>query len=278
MADENSTGIYKIRNLVNQKIYIGSAAISFKDRWQTKHIRQLRLGQHINRHLQSAWSLDGEEKFKFEIVEEISSKGLTKEEFKKNLLEREQYWLDFYKSYDPNVGYNICSQAGNTLGYKYTDEQKEKLSVWQRGELARSAKLNWNQVREIREIYANTKISISQLSEKYGISSFSIGKILHNRSWKDEKYEGVEIDYSARSQRAILTRENVNKIREDYKNVGIPQKVLAKQYNVSISTIKRIIQNKIWIDKNYDYDPSIGTSRRGWATTPNTNKENKNGQ
>ena len=62
-------GIYCIRCLVNDKVYIGSAK-SFELRWGS-HLYELRKGTHINPHLQRSFSKHGEENFKFEIIESL---------------------------------------------------------------------------------------------------------------------------------------------------------------------------------------------------------------
>jgi group I intron endonuclease len=62
----NSSGIYQIRNIVNNHIYIGSAK-NFKTRWNT-HLCNLRKGKHHSSHLQKAFRKYGEENFIFEIL------------------------------------------------------------------------------------------------------------------------------------------------------------------------------------------------------------------
>ena len=44
--------------------------------------------------------------------------------------EREQYWLDYYQSYDMDKGYNICKVAGTTKGVTHTEEWCRKHSDW----------------------------------------------------------------------------------------------------------------------------------------------------
>lgn len=63
--------IYKIRNVVNQKFYVGST-INMKERART-HRNRLRRGKHHATHLQAAWNKYGEECFVFEVVEEVGS-------------------------------------------------------------------------------------------------------------------------------------------------------------------------------------------------------------
>lgn len=107
-------GIYKITNMINNKFYIGST---------TDFIRRKK--QHFNKKcryislLKNALCKYGKENFKFEIIEEIIEKDL--------LFSREQYWLDFYKSYERDIGYNICKIAqGGGHGSKENTEKALK--------------------------------------------------------------------------------------------------------------------------------------------------------
>lgn len=63
--------IYKIRNVVNGKFYVGSAKdtrVRFR-----QHRKLLRKGTHHCKHLQAAWNKYGEDVFKFEVVERLES-------------------------------------------------------------------------------------------------------------------------------------------------------------------------------------------------------------
>lgn len=88
------TGIYKITNLLDGKIYIGQSLDIFH-RW-SKHCQNLSdslLHQAINK--------QGIENFSFQILEQCN---------KESLDEREKYWIQFYNSYTnaPNSnGYNM---------------------------------------------------------------------------------------------------------------------------------------------------------------------------
>lgn len=63
--------IYKIRNVVNQKFYVGST-VNTRERFRN-HRKLLRRGAHHCRHLQAAWNKYGEDCFKFEIVEHVDT-------------------------------------------------------------------------------------------------------------------------------------------------------------------------------------------------------------
>jgi group I intron endonuclease len=112
------SGIYLIKNITNNKVYIGSAA-NISKRW-SKHKKDLEKGKHHSCLLQRAWDKYGEEKFKFEIIEEVSNS--------EHLLSYEQVYLDYYKSYEKDRGYNICKTADSPYGIKRSEETKNKIS------------------------------------------------------------------------------------------------------------------------------------------------------
>lgn len=93
-------GIYRIKNLVNNKCYYGSSKQIEKR--LTRHKRELKNNIHINCILQRAWDKYGEDNFLFEVVEECHINVL---------LETEQKYLDLHPEY--NIG--IKSSGGDNL-------------------------------------------------------------------------------------------------------------------------------------------------------------------
>lgn len=91
-------GIYKITNIINQKTYIGSS-IEIKVRMM-KHKYMLKSNTHYNNHLQNSFNEYGENNFEFEIIEECSLD---------ELIVRENYFINKYKSNDFNSGYNLAT-------------------------------------------------------------------------------------------------------------------------------------------------------------------------
>lgn len=116
--DYKKSGIYRIKNKINSKIYIGSA-IKLRRRFY-EHNGALKNNTHSSGHLQKAYNKYGKNNFIFEVVELCN---------KDNLIEREQYWLDYYKTYEDVNGYNICKVAGNSLGYKHSEKTIEKMKI-----------------------------------------------------------------------------------------------------------------------------------------------------
>jgi hypothetical protein len=114
----NQSGIYKIINKINQKIYIGSSK-NIRKRWKA-HRTLLNKEKHYNEYLLAAYKKYGKENFIWEVVEFINVDKLQ---------EREQYWINFFKSSDREKGYNLCPAAYSNLGLKHTDESRRNMSL-----------------------------------------------------------------------------------------------------------------------------------------------------
>lgn len=109
------SGIYSITNTINQKKYIGSSKHIYS-RWR-EHKRLLKKNKHHSGHLQKSWNKYGEDSFKFDVVCECDCS---------ELLLKEQYYIDYYKSYQEEFGYNISSTAkgGTVKCYSIDDIDK----------------------------------------------------------------------------------------------------------------------------------------------------------
>ena len=109
-------GVYKITNLKDGKIYIGSS-INVENR-EYKHFWMLRRGTHDNNHLQNSFNRDGENNFTFTIIEECDVN---------QLIEREKCYINEYASNNSNYGYNLA-QVNDFRRNTFNDEVKVKLS------------------------------------------------------------------------------------------------------------------------------------------------------
>jgi group I intron endonuclease len=117
-----TSGIYKIRNLINGRIYIGST-INFDIR-QQNHFNDLITGKYINLFLQYDFNKCGKEHFAFEIIENVPIE---------NLLVREQFYINQYWDNCKNC-YNISKIVGSPMrGRKHTEKAKQLMSVARSG-------------------------------------------------------------------------------------------------------------------------------------------------
>jgi group I intron endonuclease len=138
------SGIYLIKNIINNKVYIGSA-VNIDRRWE-QHKKLLKKGKHHSCHLQLAWNKYGEQNFKFEILEEVSNPL--------HLVSYEQVYLDYHKSYEDERGYNICKVAGSPLGLRRSEEAKKKMSEAKTG-----IKFSEEHKQKLREAKTGIKFS-----------------------------------------------------------------------------------------------------------------------
>lgn len=89
--------IYKIQNLVNDKVYIGLTTNLSKRLKSYLYHGNNGDGQQLIHRALKKYGLD---EFDFEIIEEAESLELQ---------EREKFWINFYNSNDLNVGYNLTN-------------------------------------------------------------------------------------------------------------------------------------------------------------------------
>lgn len=134
---EKIKGIYTITNIKNNKIYVGRS-VDINTRWKL-HKKRLLNNQHENILLQRAFNKFGELNFIYQIIELVG-----KEE---NLITREQYWMDFLKSWDRKIGYNINTNAsGGTAAKHYVLflYKKPPILIYNLKKYCRENKLNKN--------------------------------------------------------------------------------------------------------------------------------------
>lgn len=106
----NYQGIYKIRNLLNGKVYIGQSS-RLNHRF-SQHKNEVKNCNNVS--IYNAIRKYGIDNFEFIIIEWINDIN--------KLNEREQYWMDYSKAYNPEFGYNIRCIAESMRGFKHSEE------------------------------------------------------------------------------------------------------------------------------------------------------------
>lgn len=113
--NNSKSGIYIIINTMSNKFYVGSAVNLSRRR--INHVNELRRNIHKNSHLQNSFNKHGEDSFSFKVLEFIEDVSL--------LIQREQYWINYFK----DKLYNFNPIAGSRLGSKASEETKKKMSI-----------------------------------------------------------------------------------------------------------------------------------------------------
>lgn len=149
-----NSGVYKIINLVNNKVYIGSSNKLTKRKGY--HFWQLKNNKHYNSILQNSFNKHGILNFRFEIIENCNEE---------NCIEIEQLYINHFESFNPKNGYNICRYAGSVLGKKLSEETKAKISLANSGfVMTEDAKRHLSILNTGKKLSEETKIKIGNKS------------------------------------------------------------------------------------------------------------------
>lgn len=159
-------GIYKIINNVNNKLYIGSS-MNIKSRF-SKHKSLLKNNKHDNDYLQNSFNKYGIDNFSFEVIEfcEVSE-----------LIDKENYYINFYKSNNLNLGYNLAT-VNEFRRNNYNKEVKiknSKINLLKNGNFTNFKAINLTTNEEI--IFDSLVTAADYLANK----NFSKGKLSNIR-------------------------------------------------------------------------------------------------
>lgn len=199
--------------------YYGSATDFNKRKYQ--HFRSLQLQQHCNNRLQNHYNKYYEDDLIMEIVEVVPLPiPYDLETHKKNILLREQYYLDTNQCF-----FNICKTAGSKMGVPVSNETRKKLSLKNKGQ-----KRSEDFRRRASEINKGNKIWLGRnhsMDSRQKISQVQIGKTLSEEHRKN---------ISKGSMGRVQTEETRKKLSEATK--GKPKSESARK-NMSISAKNR---------------------------------------
>lgn len=109
--------VYKITNLINNKIYIGQDSKDRNDYMGSGKLIILAINKY------------GLSNFKKEILDNVNNLD--------ELNEREIYWINFYNSTNKNIGYNISLGGQNSLllNEEFLEKRNESISTSKKGKL-----------------------------------------------------------------------------------------------------------------------------------------------
>lgn len=178
-----SSGIYKIQSIIKpDRIYVGSA-VNLEERWR-KHKQHLRKQCHHNPKIQHHYNKYGEADLEFKVIVCCD---------KETLIAYEQFYIDALNPY-----FNICRNAGNTLGQKpwlgrkMSEETKKKLSIANKGKRKgiKGKPLSPERIQHLREINTGRKMS---LESRQKMSAAKKGKPRAGRPHTEESKRKMSI-------------------------------------------------------------------------------------
>jgi len=206
-------GIYKIENLKNGRIYIGSS-IDIIHRWN-HHKSFLRRNAHSNPLLQNSWSVHGETSFEFSVLEEVADR--------ESIYDREQWYLDNVVEWGQD--YNLSKYADvHAEGRIMSEEMKRKVSA-----------LTLDEELEIQNLYESTNLSAKNISKIYNVSRRTVSRII-----KKDLGNGVP------EQRELLVpKPDYKEIQNLYMSGDCTQQEIGDMWGVSSAMIGKIIRKDL---------------------------------
>lgn len=133
--------VYKIVNLINNKIYIGCTQETLECRWK-RHLIKCNQKKYCTS-LLKAINKYGSDNFKIELIQKYDSRQA--------MLDGEIEWISYYNSYKSNNGYNETpgGDGGPTnLGKKFDKEHVLKISQAQIGSERKSTRRFSNEIEK----------------------------------------------------------------------------------------------------------------------------------
>jgi group I intron endonuclease len=233
-------GIYKMVNIETGLVYIGqSEDIDYR---KGEHFRRLKYNRHENPHLQNSYNKHGYDGFVFEVVEECSIEELN---------EKEKYYIQLYKSFNPKFGYNktLGGEGGSPnnetrikiskslKGHTISPETRTKIANGNRGKKtpkevidkisAKTRKLTPTQEAEVLNLLIESNLTQQEIADMYNISTTIINRIKKDNSLPIQRY-------------TILSDKQMEEIKLLIKGRKYHLSEIAKMYNVQYVQISKI--------------------------------------
>lgn len=226
-------GIYEIKCIANNKVYIGKTVNTFGDRWDS-HRAKLRNNYHDSKELQDDWNTYGEENFTFEIIKDLTgeSKEVVSENERIEIAKAKKTGLCYNKTDGEGfLGLHLSEDAKRIIGEKnkahmtgrkMSDETKRKKSEAMK---AHFANLSDEEMEEVRERARRNNREHPMTDE---------GKKKISECMKDNK------------NGAKYTEELIRHIRIMYERENMTIKEISEKLNICYGTIRGIVKYDRW--------------------------------
>lgn len=205
----NEGGIYKIINLKNGKVYIGSTQ-NFKQR-AYDHNKHLKNNTHYNKHLQASFNKYGEDVFVFEVIE------VKNEEIKVlRILEQKYLSQEIEKDNWENC-YNFYKKTSKESGAwsKNPELTKIKLSI--------AMKQSWSPGGSLYKSYRSGKFQEKREEtnrERYGVKNFS--QTEERRKKVSLQHKGKKLSIETKQKISLSKKGKKNSSRTKFQKGHIP--------------------------------------------------------
>ena len=297
------SGIYCIENKFNNKKYIGQARDLNKRGYE--HLRGLKGNYHFNNYLQKAFNKYSQKGFEFKVIEECREELLD---------EKEMFYIEKFNTMDKTKGYNLRagghkprlseiskSKISSTRiqrikegqivlgGYKYTEEQKEKISKskyefyknnpkFKEGLSELKATISIEEIKKIK-MMLYMDMDINEIAD---ITEVGINIITHIDQGNTFQHILPALNFYIKNRYIINNLKQISKIIKQYR-VGCTYQQIANANGIHQRTAIRIVKankdsfdeymrnNSISFKKNKKYNMIKRMYNSGWSTVKISN-------
>ncbi len=202
--EDQKCGIYCIKNIINNKIYVGKSKNIYKRIHQ--HLYDLKNNRikNENSYLLRSWNKYGDENFEYFVLEYLN--------FDEKLVkERELYWIETLDSTNRNKGYNLRKDSSTNMitnietSIKISNRLKNEWSKGIRKKHGEKLSINWN--NNPNRKLEQSKIMKNNLTKyKYKIYN------LDNKYLGEYDYQGL-VKFGFKSVLSTFKRSKLNKVQ-----------------------------------------------------------------
>lgn len=243
--------IYKITNLVNNKIYIGETIRSIKVRWNEHKHEALKEGHGFTYPVHGAMRKYGIDNFIIELLENCPDDIR---------YERESYYIKLYNSTDKKIGYNLTIEGAG--GMLYSSEE---------------IKSAWDEGLGINQIAKKLGCHKSVISKRLRALEISEEEIKQRISFNSSKRQGVPIYQYSLQGELIKEWESASECARqmNYKQTAISSVCRQEQmsaYGYLWKEVKDQRSIQEWVN-NYNNKKDAGRPKKQIAQYDKNTKE-----
>ena len=253
IVPQYDTGIYKIVNKINGKVYVGQS-VNMKNRY-AQHLNSLRKNEHYNRYLQRSFNKYKEKSFYAEVVEFCEPEELN---------QKEKYWIKKFKSEYNDYGYNapyayiIFDEYDkikiNNTRRKYnkiifTEEVKSKISnslkdyykdsfISKKHSMSCTKNANYEQIKKIKHMLAYERDkSKKDIAKELHVNENTVDHISNLASHKSID---SHLNFLIKNRVKIKNKSNIRKAIKLYRE-GHTYQYIANELGVHLRTALRLL-------------------------------------